>query len=465
MAKISKKQKLPNVKQIIKESHDLVIPTEHYQAKVNKVADTLLNLIQAEVAKYPEIKRIETGGSFRKGTWIAWPEMDIDVYLVFAHNVSRKQFREIAIDVGKKALKDYNPYLKFSEHPYVEANLEKNILANVVPCYEVLESGKWKSSTDRSHFHTERITKLFNKRMKNEVRFLKAFLKANNLYGAQIAKNGFSGYVSEVLIAHFKSFENVIKTFATIKPHYTIGHVTKEFNSMIIITDLIDSNRNLAAAISDENIVKFILTCRSFLKNPTVDFFDKHNMKKNRKKTLATKYWSHMLVIKFGFVKRPPDTIWGQTKKSTAKLVNYLRRDGFTILRYGTHVELAEKLGYLFVLLDSITIPPVYEQYGPKFDRRVDLGTYVKKSLEDKTEMMWVDPQGRLVALKKRRYTTVDAYTRRLLRKNDKTETMMLPIDQTILPKVWIGKGELKGAAKEAAEELITTDTTIIRLS
>ena len=37
------------------------------------------------------------------------------------------------------------------------------------------------------------------------------------IYGAEIAKEGFSGYVSEVLIWNLGNFSNVIKKMATIK--------------------------------------------------------------------------------------------------------------------------------------------------------------------------------------------------------------------------------------------------------
>lgn len=445
------------VKQVIKQSQKMVVPTIRHQARAEKIATAIKKQVQREAEKHPEIKSVKFGGSFIKDTWIARPQMDIDIYLVFAHDIDEKRFREVGIDVGQAALKDYSPYQKFSEHPYVEAVLQKGILVNIVPCYEIIEPGKWKSAADRSQLHTDYITKQFDKKKRDETRLLKAFLHANGLYGAEIAKNGFSGYVSEVLIDHFKSFEHTIKTFADIKPRHTIGNAKQEFGGMVVITDLIDGNRNLAAAISDENMVRFILACRAFLKNPSVEFFDKKHMKKNKKNT----YWNHMLVIKFGYKKRSPDMIWGQTKKSATKLVKYLRRYGFSILRYNTHIDLEKRRGYIFVLLDAVAIPSVYQQHGPGFYRRKNLDAYIKKSFEDQSEMMWVDPQGRLVALKKRTYATADVYARHLLQDS----TGLLPAGQATLPKVWIGKKDLSRAAKEAAEELISTDAAIVHLS
>ena len=47
--------------------------------------------------------------------------------------------------------------------------------------------------------------------LKGEVRILKKFFLHIGVYGAEIAKEGFSGYVSEVLISYFGSFEKTIK--------------------------------------------------------------------------------------------------------------------------------------------------------------------------------------------------------------------------------------------------------------
>ena len=50
-------------------------------------------------------------------------------------------------------MKKYSPYVRYSEHPYVEAKI-KNTKINVVPFYDV-KIGEWKSAADRSPFHQE----------------------------------------------------------------------------------------------------------------------------------------------------------------------------------------------------------------------------------------------------------------------------------------------------------------------
>ncbi len=127
------------------------------------------------------------------------------------------------------------------------------------------------------HFIQNFMKKSLTSKMRNDVRILKTFLKSNKIYGAEIAKQGFSGYVSEVLILNFGSFENVIKSISGIKENQIIGKTSKKFGTSIVIIDPIDNNRNLAAAISDENLGKFILVSRAFKEKPTVGFFKDKN--------------------------------------------------------------------------------------------------------------------------------------------------------------------------------------------
>ena len=69
---------------------------------------------------------------------------------------------------------------------------------NIVPCYDVNTRENGKSATDRSIYHTKFMKQKLTSSMKGDVRILKKFLQHIEVYGAEIAKEGFSGYVSEV---------------------------------------------------------------------------------------------------------------------------------------------------------------------------------------------------------------------------------------------------------------------------
>ena len=81
--------------------------------------------------------------------------------------------------------------------------------------------------------------------------------------------------------------------WAHIKENQIIGKTSKKFETPIVIIDPIDSNRNLAAAISEENIGKFILNCRAFQINSSLKFF------KPKKSKVSNNNLENILVVKF----------------------------------------------------------------------------------------------------------------------------------------------------------------------
>lgn len=438
------------VGKVIAEARRRVRPTKQQEAAVRKVTESTLERVSTEAQGHPEILSVELGGSVAKDTWLATPSMDIDIYLKFDKWTDRIKFEKTAKDVGLTALWNCSPRLRFSEHPYVEATCG-GVQINVVPYYDVA-LGEWMSSADRTGFHTKYMKKKLTESMRDDVRLLKAILIANGLYGAEIAKNGFSGYVSETLISQLGSFEETVRRFAEMNPGTIIGNTTKEFGTTISIIDPIDENRNLAAAISDENLVKFVLVCRSFLKSPTPDAFDADAVVGRSSK----RYWENVLGVQFAFEQRAPDIIWGQTKKAAAALAGQLKLGGFEVIRSKAHINETECMAYLFFFLNAVEIPATYVQDGPEFFRGENLDVYIKKNLKE-SEMTWISPQGTVASLKRRKYTGADAYAKSLLRKG------ILPEGVRGLPKVWIGVGKMNKSARDAAREVITTDAAILR--
>ncbi len=199
---------------ILKQIEKKVIPGTKLQEHKKSIVDTVVDLVQKQIVKYAQVTGIEVGGSYAKGTWL--PEKaDIDIFIKFQTSVSEKDFANLGKKIGFDALKNYKPYVRYAEHPFVEAKI-KDTKVNLVPCYDV-EEGKWKSSADRSTFHTKFMKNSLSESMKNEVRMLKRFLMNNDIYGAEIARQGFSGYVAEVLVLNFGSFLEVLKAVSEIK--------------------------------------------------------------------------------------------------------------------------------------------------------------------------------------------------------------------------------------------------------
>lgn len=393
------------MKKIIEKARKNVVPTKKLELEKSKVAKIAFDLVDRQVSKYPQIVQVEFGGSYAKGTWL--PEKaDIDIFLKFKKTTPEKNFSEIAKKIGFSAMKKYRPYVRYSEHPYVEAHI-KGTRVNVVPCYDV-PKGKWQSAADRSSFHTAFMLESLTGQMKNDVRLLKEFLKCNNVYGAEIAKQGFSGYVAEVLIFNFRSFDEVIKNIAKIKKNQVIGTASKKFDTPIVIMDPIDDQRNLAAAISTENIGKFVLACREFLKKPSASFF---KAKPSSKKILKNSF-----VVKFNYKPRSPDIIWGQIKRAASALSTQMGVEGFKVLRHMAFSD--EKNGACLIFeLDSLDIPKDRVHQGPEFFSEADSESFILKNSK-KSEMLWINNKGKILSLQKRKYSNAKLFLQDLLKNN-----------------------------------------------
>ncbi len=438
------------MKKILLVAKKSIIPSKSIVNSKKQIADLAFNLVKNEIEKFPEIVELEFGGSYAKGTWLD-KEADIDIFIKFKKSTSEKEFENITKEIGFSSMKNFKPYVRYSEHPYVEAVIKKTKI-NVVPCYDVKPSN-WKSSADRSPFHTKHMQKALNSKMKDEVRLLKKFLKSVGIYGAEIAKQGFSGYVSEVLILNYGSFENVIKSISKIKENEVVGKTSKKFDTRIVIVDPIDSNRNLAAAISDYNIGKFVLSCRAFQSNPSNLFF------KTSKREKSTS-WKNVLVIKFGYTTRSPDIIWGQIKRASSALATQLEIGGFAVLRSMSYTD-EKKEAYLFFLLESTIIPKKYLKKGPEFFRENDCESFIRKNLS-KTELMWIDNDLRVVSLEKRKHDNVVKYVNEFLKNNLQVSIPKgLQNDFKKGFNVSLGSKNLRKSIKEAALDLISTDGKI----
>jgi len=140
------------MKSIISRVSKIVIPSTSLEKSKKQIAQLAFDLVQKEIIKFPEVIDLEFGGSFAKGTWLS-KDADVDIFIRFKKNTSEEKFEKISKKIGFNSLKKYSPYVRYSQHPYVEAKI-KNTKINVVPFYDV-KIGEWKSAADRSTFHTK----------------------------------------------------------------------------------------------------------------------------------------------------------------------------------------------------------------------------------------------------------------------------------------------------------------------
>ncbi|TLY07956.1 MAG: CCA tRNA nucleotidyltransferase [Thaumarchaeota archaeon] len=434
--------------QVLDQARKITIPTKQEEEKMKTLSDFLLKLVKDEVTKHSEVVSVELGGSYAKGTWLRG-QMDLDIFVKMKKETDEKTFEEIGKKIGFSSMKKFKPYVRYSEHPYVEAEV-KGVRVNVVPSYDV-EHGNWKSAADRSSFHTRFILETFDQTKKNEVRLLKKFLKGMDIYGAEIAKEGFGGYVAEVLVHHYGSFANVLEAAANFTSGQIIGNPTKKFETDLILIDPIDSNRNLGTAISTQNIGRFMLSARAFLKKPSLVFFTGTKLIPNAKNL------KNIIIVKFNYKWRSPDIIWGQAKRGATALSGQLELAGFQILRKSVITDEKSEAAMLF-LLRSPVIEKFMVKNGPQIYRRSDSDNFI--AANSKNMLTWIDNDGKILSMKEREFYDAKKFLQFLLKKNLSKSGIPSGISLDIKRgfKVIDGSQVTSKSIKKALAELTSTD-------
>ena len=442
---------------ILKKAKEIAIPNDKQRKKVDKIANQVFSLVSNEAEKQKSVVSVHFGGSYAKETWTRG-KIDIDIFVKFKKTTTEKNFEKIGRKIGFDSLKKFKPYVRYSEHPFVEANID-DVGVNVVPCYDV-KKGEWKSAADRSTFHTEFMSEKLTGLMKDDIRVLKCFLEKNSMYGAEIAKQGFSGYVCEVLVYYLGSFEKVLKKIAKLQNNEMIGESPRKFESPMVLIDPIDRNRNLGAAISIENVTNFILIARNFLKKNSVSYF-----KQKSKLSVPKEFAKNMLVINFKYKKRSDDIIYGQIKRAANSIESQMNKEGFNVLRNDS-LAYDENNASLIFLLESIIISKNEIRTGPEVFSSEFSSKFININSK-KSKLMWTDKYGKLQSLQTRRYENAKSFLNDLI-KNHIGESGIpkgLRVDFKTGFKISTGKDKQNISVKKSISRLLTTDDTAFSIN
>jgi tRNA nucleotidyltransferase (CCA-adding enzyme) len=434
-------------------------PSENHERRIRAVAEEVKTLVDHYVAQLDDVVDVVFGGSFAKGTWLP-EDADIDIFVKIKPTVSIEKFEKMGRDIGSETLKKYGPQLRYSDHPYVEAFVRK-VRVNIVPCYDV-EQGKWKSAADRSPFHTRYISTQFDDQKRGQARLLKKFFKRLGIYGAEISTAGFSGYVSEVLVLRYCSFENVLRAAADWQDREIIAlgdydsDLVKGFNSPVTIIDPVDSKRNLGTAISPESVAKFMLAARAFLKKPSLEFF----RESKRQGGPSSGLLANVLVIEFSHPRKSPDIIWGQLKRSTNSIAKQLELAQFVVLRTSCLTD-ERSSAVLVFLLESIILPPYMKKMGPEIFRRKDTASFL--SNRKRPLAIWVNRDMRIAMMVNRKITDARKLVKSLLLKD--AQRGAIPQDLIVnMLHIYSGNNrKIEGLVKEAIGKVVSTEHLIFR--
>ncbi|MGQ9759300.1 MAG: CCA tRNA nucleotidyltransferase [Candidatus Methanomethylicaceae archaeon] len=347
---------MSSIDDVLREVLPRVKPTPEDRRRVERVVELIKTRIEEEAKARGISVKVEIEGSLAKDTWVA-SDKDIDIFIIFPHGTARELAKELGLELAKAGAGE-GWRLGYAEHPYVEASIE-GYTVDIVPGVEMKEGERPATAVDRTPLHTRFILSKMNDETRDDVRLLKQFMKGVGVYGAELKVGGFSGYLCELLLLNYGSFEGVLRgasgwresTVIDYMKYYDRGVAEKIFDSPLVVIDPVDKRRNAAAAVSVQCYSTFIAASKHFLEEPSVEyFFPKIQGGEIDEALRGSKVRGTSLVlIKTGCPKLASDILWGEAQKSLLRCVRLLEDYDFQVLDYK---PLSDEKDYVAFLLE-----------------------------------------------------------------------------------------------------------------
>ena len=349
-------------------------------------------------------------GSYARNTWLRG-NLEIDVFILFSKEASKKELEEKTIEIGRRVLEEME--IRYAEHPYVHGKV-CGVEVDIVPCYKVESAEKIISAVDRTPFHHEWLKDRV-KGKELEIRLLKKFLKANNIYGAEYKVKGFSGYLCELLIVFYGSFIDCLKnaTKWTRRTVIDVKNGTVRSGDCFFVVDPVDERRNVAANLSIDNLAKFVQLSREFLRNPSLDFFipRKKEVSLEEMKEKVRKRGTEIILVEFERPNIVEDNLYPQLERAGRKIFEFLEREGFSPIKFGFF---AKKKCYLVFECTVKELSRITKKMGPIFEDEENVERFLAKEREFRPFL----ENGRWWAFEFRRHTKPEEAVSDYIREN-----------------------------------------------
>ncbi len=367
-------------------------------------------------------------GSYTRDTWMP-DKKEFEIFMVFPEGVPREELEKKGLSLGKRIVREMkgSHIIAYAEHPYVRARI-KGFMADIVPCYGVKSAEKIRSAVDRTPFHNRYISRKLRPELSGEVRLLKRFCKGIGIYGSDTRTRGFSGYLCELLVIEYGGFLGLLKGVAGWEPgalvdleDYHKGKIPqglgKRFKGQpLIVIDPVDRNRNVAAALSPDNFMQFISSCKGFLEKPDLIYFFPRKKRVNIRalgKRIRERD-SALLLLRFKQPQVIQDVLWPQLRRFVKRLKDIMEDGDFSVIGHDIWSDEEFTKGICLVLLEMEVweLPEVRKVTGPPIFSRKHSQEFLKKYKP--RGRAWVESQC-WVAEVKREFTSAEALLRHAL--------------------------------------------------
>lgn len=409
-----------------------VKPSEKDIEDANFAINEIMGRLKLHIPRNVEIL---LAGSVARGTHLKGSS-DIDIFLLYPRTVDSTAMERKSLDIAKRIVnrkKNESYVIKYAEHPYAKLILgDLNINVDVVPAYKIRDAADRGTAVDRTQLHNKFINSKLSLNQRDDVRVLKTFLKAHRIYGAEARTEGFSGYLCELLTYRYKSFEGILQGMANLKLPTVIDfskqgrkqndmQYVKKFGKRFIVIDPTDSNRNVAANVSEESLSRFMFASRSLLNSPTKSVFynGRFSDAYSERKMLSIKnrLGVDIYLLHFNVPDIAQDIIWQQVKRSRTRLSEMLTENGFSML--ASLQEVDGKDAIMGFLIDDVRFK-TRKVTGPPVEMREAVEEFTKAH---RGALLTSIDRGKIYTIEAARYRDPEELIRSFL----KSKTTKLP--------------------------------------
>ena len=386
-------------------------PDKEERGRVKAVTDLIIKKIDEKASDMGFDAHAISVGSTARNTWLSG-ETDIDVFIMFPEDMSEEDLKEqglaLATSISERCEERY------ASHPYIHAyfyDAERRMEYGVdlVPCFLVKDASSLKSAVDRTPFHKEYITSRIAG-LADDVLLLKQFMMRLGIYGSELRRRGFAGYLCELLVLHYASFGALLS--AASQWHYGEridiegkGTYKGEGNDPLIVIDPVDPNRNVAAAVSEYSFCRFIDAAREFLAEPRMKFFlprEAAPLRADEFAKLLNERGTEMVMVVFEAPDVVEDILFPQLRKAEASVTNLIERHGFEVYRS----DVCADGGKAFLLFELLvwSLPNVKKHFGPPVTSKLHAEKFKEKYAPSNRIFF---EEGRYVVEVERKYTDI----------------------------------------------------------
>ena len=315
-------------------------PTESEKNHIGTVSHRIMKFLQDTCDSEGIDATVTLVGSVAKNTALKG-KSDIDIFIAFPLETDKKDLKKNGLELAHKCCNEFDTIAQhhFASHPYVTTEIG-GCEVDIVPCYSIEDGSQLKSAVDRTILHTRYIKANLSEGQQDEVLLLKRFMAMTGTYGSEFKVGGFAGYLCELLILHYGTFEETLKAAINWKFGHKIdieGYGTADkFKDPLIVIDPTDEKRNVGAALRLDRMAEFIQSARNYIfSDNKKDYF--YPLDKNLNKEVILNEFktrnSDLIAFKFDIPDIPLDTLHPQLRKTCHALERKLNSEEFNVFK------------------------------------------------------------------------------------------------------------------------------------